>query len=316
MSSFGSLLQVSSFSALRQANPRVAFAVLSCIPCVVSLSYAAALMHIPTRLQDQWLIDPDKKPSASDLRRWCKWLMPNIFMPILGYLLYTESVLRWGDEPEAVANGSDGFGWRDLFMAWSQVQLQEFTYYFMHRAQHENKTFYKVHKTHHTVRTPRALSFSVHGVVDTWLNFVVTFAWPLLFWYCAPFGKLHVYANIGVWTWNLVAGAETHSGFWRAPITDLTFLPIDFVLGKVCFDHSPAHYYHHKYNLGTYGHWMDHIFGTDKEYTQWRRERGCQDITRQSMVRDLLPFILPLPSLETGRGGTIGNVGSKGAKTE
>jgi len=61
MSSFGSLLQVSSFSALRQANPRVAFAVLSCIPCVVSLSYAAALMYIPTRLQNQWLIDPDKK---------------------------------------------------------------------------------------------------------------------------------------------------------------------------------------------------------------------------------------------------------------
>jgi len=191
-------------------------------------------------------------------------------------MIYSDVIFRWGQ-----------FQAFDVLQAWLQIQLQEIAYYWLHRAQHHYPAFYYYHKTHHTVKTPRALSFSVHGVVDTWFNFVWTFAGPLLMWYYWPLGKIHAFANIGVWTWNLCAGAETHSGFWYAPLTDLTFLPIDLALGRPGFDHSPAHYFHHTVNTGAYGHWMDTIFGTDKTYMKWRKQKGCTD---KSYMSEVLKF--------------------------
>jgi len=212
--------------------------------------------------------------------RWYKWLFPNCFLWIFAYLIYTPKIFRWGE--------FEWTGW-DFLQAWVQIQLQEFLYYWLHRAQHANKQFYKIHKQHHSVRVPRALSFPVHGVVDTWFNFLVTFAGPLFIWWGTGL-RIHAWSNIGVWTWNLLAGAETHSGFWYAPITDLTFLPVDVLLnknlpvigflGKVLgtdkplFDHSVAHYFHHTVNTGNYGHWMDCVFGTDKAYMKWRVRKG------------------------------------------
>lgn len=237
------------------------FAMLSIIPTFGCLLYGGLIM-LGEPLLERWLIEPSKKPSREDILSWVPWLVPNIFLPVFAYMIYTEHIFRWGR-----------YTWWDFFQGWCQIQLQEIVYYFLHRAQHEIPFLYQHHKTHHSVKCPRALSLFVHGVVDTWINFCWTFAGPLLVWYFSSM-KIHAYTNIGVWTWNLLAGAEIHSALRYSPLTSLTFLPTNVLVGNTIWDQSIAHYHHHIRNVGDYGSggFMDHLFGTDKAFLKWKKQ--------------------------------------------
>ena len=143
------------------------------------------------------------------------------------------------------------------------IYLDDFLYYWMHRYMHQNKWLYKkIHKVHHRIITPWAIT----GHNMHWVEYVLTGSLALL-------GPTLVGAHVlTLWIWVLIRqweAAEGHSGL------EFRYTPTHLLPGN---DGAVHHDMHHAKIIGNYSgflRWVDCVFGTySKGYKEDLVKRG------------------------------------------
>lgn len=144
------------------------------------------------------------------------------------------------------------------------IYLDDFLYYWMHRALHHKRIYDKVHGVHHQIGAP----WAIMGHYMHPLEYVMTTTVMLI-------GPVLIGAHIGViYLWIIIRqleAAEGHCGY-----------DFPFALSKLIpLSHGPAHHdFHHARWNGNFAGFLplhDRIFGTESRgYRRWiqtRRER-------------------------------------------
>jgi plant 4alpha-monomethylsterol monooxygenase len=144
------------------------------------------------------------------------------------------------------------------------IYLDDFLYYFMHRAMHHGWLWKNVHAVHHRIHTPWAIT----GHYMHPIEFVLTAALMLI-------GPLLVGAHIvTVYIWVVIRqweAAEGHSGY------DFPWSPTHLLPGS---DGALHHDFHHAKVKGNYAgflSYLDRWFGTYvRGYAEAREERRAR----------------------------------------
>lgn len=202
------------------------------------------------------------QPRRMDVPRW--------FWPSLGRLLVNSGVtfllilplwplLRLSNVHAGPLPPWWEVAWQLLFF----VYLDDFLFYWMHRALHTPKLFRHVHAVHHRVRTPCAVA----GVYFHWMEYAAISSLVLV-------GPLLVGAHVvTLYIWVVLRQLEAASGHcgYDWPFEPLRLLPL--------YDGNGYHDYHHGSFKGNYAGavgWLDRVFGTSSagyaEYEQRRRQ--------------------------------------------
>lgn len=154
------------------------------------------------------------------------------------------------------------FLWQIAFF----VVLDDFLYYWMHRAMHENKWLLKnVHAVHHEIRTPSAIA----GNHFHWIEFALTAGLALV-------GPLLLGSHVAVvWVWLVLRqleAADGHTGY-DFPWDPLHWLPV--------YEGAAYHDFHHARFKGNYAGFFpfwDRVFGTyARGYLAYRTRRGRRE---------------------------------------
>lgn len=153
------------------------------------------------------------------------------------------------------------------------VLLDDFLYYWMHRAMHENRWLLKhVHAVHHQLRTPSAIGGNHFHWIELALTAGLALVGPVLL-------ESHVYV---VYAWIVLRqleAADGHTGY-DFPWDPLHWLPL--------YEGAAYHDFHHSRFKGNYAGFLpvwDRVFGTyAKGYLEYRAARGRR------------PGLVPAPS--------------------
>lgn len=204
---------------------------------------------VPYRIQER------PAPVARDAPRGLRqWALNNVVLTVLvlaGWPLLGLTGVHRGPPPPL---------WVALAQLLFFVLLDDFLFYWMHRALHWGPLYRRIHSVHHRVVTPCAATGHYMHPVEYVLTGGLMLLGPLLL-------GVHVavlYAWIVVRQWE---AAEGHSGF-SFPWSPTNFLP-------VLFDGPDHHDFHHKRfrgNFAGYLPWTDRVFGT--EVAEYRAHRG------------------------------------------
>ncbi|KAG0147467.1 hypothetical protein CROQUDRAFT_656029 [Cronartium quercuum f. sp. fusiforme G11] len=142
-------------------------------------------------------------------------------------------------------------------------------HYWAHRALHQGQLYKKIHKLHHEFSAPFGLAAEYAHPLEILILGMGTIAGPLL-WCLFTKGNLHV-MTMYIWIiLRLFQAVDAHSGY-DFPWSLRHIVP--FWSGA---DH---HDYHHEKFVGCYStsfRWMDHLFGTDKAYKEYRKKQELQ----------------------------------------
>ncbi len=140
--------------------------------------------------------------------------------------------------------------------------IEDFSFYWLHRALHTPFLYKHVHKMHHTFKQPNGWAVAyAHYLEYIFVNATGVFLGPILL-------KSHV---ITMWIWivvRLLEGVDGHSGydFWFSPFRYFPFRP-----------GANVHDYHHSHNIGNYGSFFtfwDKLCGTDMSYRDYAAREG------------------------------------------
>lgn len=132
------------------------------------------------------------------------------------------------------------------------ILLDDFLYYWMHRAMHRPWLFRHVHAVHHRARTPYAIA----GNYLHWAEYVATISLVLI-------GPMLVGAHVvTLWIWVIIRQLEAADGHfgYDLPWNPLRLLPL--------YDGSGYHDFHHGSFRGNYAGalgYLDRVFGTRSE---------------------------------------------------
>ena len=147
--------------------------------------------------------------------------------------------------------------WQLLFF----ILLDDFLYYWMHRAMHTKWLFRHVHAFHHRPRTPCAIA----GNYLHWGEYIATISLLLI-------GPMLVGAHvITLWIWVVIRQLEAADGHfgYDLPWNPLKFLPL--------YDGTGYHDFHHGYFKGNYAGalgYLDKVFNTRSEgYARYASSR-------------------------------------------
>jgi len=172
-----------------------------------------------------------------------RWLANNAFLTLLvvaAWPLLARSSLRLDDPPTfLLALGQ--------FAAF--VYLDDFLYYWVHRAMHAPFLYRHVHSVHHKVLTP----WAVTGHYMHPLEFAVTGALALV-----PAALLGAHLNV-LWawvTWRQWEATEGHCGY------DFPWSPSHLFPGSDGARHHDAHHARVKGNYAGFFAYVDGLFGT------------------------------------------------------
>lgn len=143
--------------------------------------------------------------------------------------------------------------------------MEDFFFYWMHRALHHPKLYSHIHKMHHESKSTIALSAaSTHPLEVAFGNLFAAKAGPIL----CPF-KFHLSVVLIFYIYRVIESLEGHSGY-EFPIGVRKFVPFGGT--------ANYHDHHHLVNVGNYGSQLilwDSIFGTNKCY--FDQIQGQQD---------------------------------------
>lgn len=165
---------------------------------------------------------------------------------ILILLLISWPLLRLSGVHDGPTPGIFTFVWQILLF----IFLDDFLYYWMHRAMHENRWLLKnVHAVHHRIRNPSAIA----GNHFHWIELVMTAGLALV-------GPLLVGAHVAVvWVWIVIRqleAADGHTGY-HFPWDPLHWLPF--------YQGAAPHDFHHSRFQGNYAGFLpiwDQVFKT------------------------------------------------------
>ena len=183
-----------------------------------------------------------------------KWLSNNLILTALILLVWP--LLRL----TSIHAGELPPWWEIAWQIAFFIVLDDFLYYWMHRAFHTETLYKRVHSVHHRMTTPWAISGHYMHPVE----FVATTALMLV-------GPLIVGAHVmTIWLWVAFRqweAAEGHCGY-QLPWIPVHVLPF--------YDGAGYHDFHHAKFFGNYGgflHWTDGVFGEYSEgWLAWREE--------------------------------------------
>lgn len=181
-----------------------------------------------------------------------RWLVNNLAMlatVTLGWPLLSRSAIHLGDAPP---------WWLVACEVTLFVYLDDFLFYWMHRALHTPWLFRHVHAVHHRIRTPWAVTGHYSHPAEYVATGLLALAGPALV-------GAHVYA---LWAWVAVRqweAAEGHCGY------DFPWSPSHLLPGS---DGARHHDAHHAKVHGNFAGFLAHVdgwFGTySKGYAPWR----------------------------------------------
>lgn len=140
------------------------------------------------------------------------------------------------------------------------VYVDDLLYYGMHRAMHHGWAWERIHRLHHRVVRPCAITGHYMHPVEFVLTGILMLACPIVL-------GVHV---VTLYVWIVVRqleAAEGHSGY------HVPFSPLSWIPGGHGADH---HDFHHTKVMGNYAGflaWVDRAFGTyAKGYAAWRAD--------------------------------------------
>lgn len=140
--------------------------------------------------------------------------------------------------------------------------IEDFSFYWQHRALHTPFLYKHIHKLHHQYKDPDAWAVEYAHVLEYAVtNASSVFLGPLLL-------RSHMKT---LWIWlvvRLLEGIDGHCGydFWFSPFRYFPFRP-----------GANVHDYHHSHNVGNYGSFFtfwDTICGTDMSYRDYQMRKN------------------------------------------
>jgi len=135
--------------------------------------------------------------------------------------------------------------------------VEDFSFYWLHRALHTPFLYKHIHKLHHQYKEPNSWAVEyAHPLEYTFVNSTGLFLGPALL-------QAHVYT---FWIWlaiRLTEGVDGHCGYdlWFSPFRYFPFRP-----------GANVHDFHHSHNVGNYCSFFtfwDKICGTDLSYKHY-----------------------------------------------
>lgn len=145
----------------------------------------------------------------------------------------------------------------------ASIILEDFFFYFSHRALHHPYLYAKIHKKHHEFHN----TISYASVYTHWIEFVIGNALPMLSSLILFQKNMHIVTYAGYTYFRIASTYENHSGY------EFPWSPFKFF----AFNVEPGfHNYHHLKNIGNYGSnlWIwDYYFGTSDHFY---RESGLE----------------------------------------
>jgi sterol desaturase/sphingolipid hydroxylase (fatty acid hydroxylase superfamily) len=138
------------------------------------------------------------------------------------------------------------------------VIIEDFFFYFSHRALHTPYLYVRIHKKHHEFYN--TISFA--SVYAHWLEFIIGNAMPMLGSLILLQKHLHIITYTGYAYFRIAGTYAGHSGY-EFPWHPFKFFAFNAETG--------FHNYHHLKNIGNYGSslWIwDYYFGTSEHFYQ------------------------------------------------
>lgn len=178
------------------------------------------------------------------------WLLNNALMAVLVVLswpLLRHSRVHLGPLPPL---------WVIALQLLAFIVLDDFVYYWMHRALHHGALYKKIHAVHHRMPTPWAIAAHYMHPVEFILTGLLTTTWPALF-------GAHV---VTVWLWVAFRqweAAEGHSGY-SFPWSPTKLIPL--------YDGVEYHDFHHAKFNGNYAGFLGYLDGIFGEYSKGYKE--------------------------------------------
>jgi 4-alpha-methyl-delta7-sterol-4alpha-methyl oxidase len=204
------------------------------------------------------------QPQRAEVERWFRpsvdrWVMNNL--ALTGVILLIWPVVRLVSD---VHLGPLPPGWVIGLQVIGFAYLDDVLYYFLHRLMHHPTLYTHVHRIHHRVRTPMAISGHFMHPVEYVLTGLLALLGPMLVG--AHVVTLYLWVIVRQWE-----AAEGHCGY------HLPFSPLGWLPGSHAAD---FHDFHHAKFVGNYAGffgWFDGLMGTwakgYPEHMAWRRSR-------------------------------------------
>lgn len=146
--------------------------------------------------------------------------------------------------------------------------IEDFSFYWLHRALHTPFFYKHIHKLHHQYKHPNSWAVEyAHPLEYAFVNALGLFLGPLLL-------RPHIRT---FWLWNVVRlleGIDGHCGydFWFSPFRYFPFRP-----------GANVHDYHHSHNVGNYGSFFvfwDRICGTDMSFLDYKTRQAKRNLQK------------------------------------
>ncbi|CAN8074611.1 unnamed protein product [Agarophyton chilense] len=206
----------------------------------------------------QWKLQPEKPNSVPALKNCSARLIVNHFCLVLPMIMLTHPIMDlMGAKHSVDSLPTPSYLAFQVFMFFV---IEDFVFYWGHRALHTPFLYKKVHHIHHEHSAPFGLAAEYAHPFEVVFLGVATLAGPMLF---APhLLTLYVYLAL-----RCVQTVECHSGF-DFPWSLNRWFPL---YGGAYF-----HDHHHRIHSGNYSStftWVDAVFGTDTAFQAWRKRR-------------------------------------------
>ena len=224
----------------------------------IPLTYLARVDHPALR---RYRLQPRRRAESGaggrpiigpSVRMWLVNTLAQLIVVVLAWPLLRLSAIHLGPPPPA---------WVVLTQVVLFIYLDDFLYYWMHRAMHRPWLYRRVHGLHHRVPAPWAIAGHYMHPVEYVLTAALMLVGPLLLG--AHIVTLYVWIAVRQWE-----ASEGHCGY------DLPFSP----LALLPFCHGAAHHdFHHSRRRGNFGGFLplwDRVFGTQaRGYAEYVAER-------------------------------------------
>lgn len=211
--------------------------------------YACIVPHLPG--SDKWKITHGKPASSALILTSYKHCFFNhlVINPFMAYLLYGRAPISMSDALPST-----------FTIVWhlaACIILEDFAFYWVHRALHHRLVYGLVHKRHHEYKANVGIAAEHFHPVEDLFNLVPFLLGPILF-------KVHLSTFL---LWMVIRMSEivnSHSGY------SLPFSPWEMCLSVQ--GGAERHEYHHSANIGCYGSFTklwDKLGGTDTSYNEF-----------------------------------------------
>jgi 4-alpha-methyl-delta7-sterol-4alpha-methyl oxidase len=198
----------------------------------------------------RWKIQRDKVNDASTQWNCILGVLRNHFLLVLPLIIVTHPFFAWMGTRDELPLPSIGEIASQVFLFFV---IEDFIFYWGHRALHTPYLYRKVHVVHHLHSSPFGITAEYAHPVEVVFLGTASIAGPML---VGPH-LLTLWIYLGL---RLVQTVEAHSGY-DFPWSPRYWIPF--------YGGAEFHDYHHKIYSGNYASsfiWNDYMFGTDYAY--------------------------------------------------